>query len=64
MWCTYFHVLDQVFEPFVSTKAAGKGTGLGLATCQRIVELAGGQIQALNRSEGGAELRFTWPVAD
>ena len=57
-------VLDQVFEPFVSTKAAGKGTGLGLATCQRIVELAGGQIQALNRSEGGAELRFTWPAAD
>jgi signal transduction histidine kinase len=57
-------VLDQVFEPFVSTKAAGKGTGLGLATCQRIVELGGGQIQALNRPEGGAELRFTWPAAD
>ncbi|MFT5587051.1 MAG: two-component system NtrC family sensor kinase, partial [Cognaticolwellia sp.] len=57
-------VLDQVFEPFVSTKEAGKGTGLGLATCQRIVELAGGQIQALNRVEGGAELRFSWPAAE
>ena len=57
-------LLDQVFEPFVSTKEAGKGTGLGLATCQRIVELGGGQIQALNRVEGGAELRFTWPAAE
>ncbi|MED5373202.1 MAG: ATP-binding protein [Myxococcota bacterium] len=56
-------VIGRVFEPFVSTKEAGKGTGLGLATCQRIVEMAGGEIQARNLPQGGAEVSFTWPGA-
>jgi two-component system NtrC family sensor kinase len=48
-------VLDTLFEPFVTTKPAGTGTGLGLAVCQTIIERAGGRIRARNTvSEDGA----------
>ncbi len=47
-------ILDQVFDPFVTTKAAGQGTGLGLAVCYTIVERLGGTIEAANLPQGGA----------
>ena len=46
---------DKLFEPFTTTKPAGKGTGLGLAVTHAIVESLGGDIQASNRAEGGAK---------
>lgn len=36
--------LTRIFEPFYTTKAPGKGRGLGLAVCQRIIDQAGGRI--------------------
>ena len=56
-------IIDQVFDPFVTTKAAGQGTGLGLAVCYTIVERLGGSIEAGNRTEGGAAFQVRLPAA-
>ncbi len=45
-------VRDRLFEPFVTTKEVGKGTGLGLAVCRGLVESAGGSIELEDGAEG------------
>ncbi len=50
------NVLEQLFEPYVTTKP--KGTGLGLAIVKKIVEEHGGMIQAKNSVDGGAQVRI------
>lgn len=37
-------ILPTLFEPFVSSKPVGEGTGLGLAVCRGLLEDVGGQI--------------------
>lgn len=56
-------ILEQVFDPFVTTKAPGQGTGLGLAVCHTIVDELGGSIEAANRQQGGAAFEVTLPAA-
>jgi signal transduction histidine kinase len=56
-------ILDQVFDPFVTTKPAGQGTGLGLAVCHTIVDRLGGSIRAENRAGGGASFEVSLPAA-
>jgi signal transduction histidine kinase len=36
--------LEKIWEPFFTTKPEGKGTGLGMGICRRIVEDHGGRI--------------------
>lgn len=52
--------LDQVFEPYVTSKE--KGTGLGLAIVKKIIEEHGGSIYAQNAETGGAYIMVTLPV--
>ena len=56
-------VRDHLFEPFVTTKAVGRGTGLGLAVCHTIVERAGGTLSAGPASSGGARFEVSLPAA-
>jgi signal transduction histidine kinase len=56
-------VRDKLFEPFVTTKAAGRGTGLGLAVCRAIVERIGGAIRVEAAPTGGARFVVELPVA-
>ena len=52
-------MLEQIFEPFHTTKT--HGLGLGLAVCRTIVTAHGGKLWATNNPERGATFHFTLP---
>jgi len=56
-------VRDRLFEPFVTTKDVGEGTGLGLAVCRGLVESAGGEIGVDASYEQGARVYVVLPAA-
>jgi two-component system, NtrC family, sensor kinase len=57
-------VVAQLFEPFVTTKEIGKGTGLGLAVCRGLVEAAGGSITLDREYARGARFVVELPVRE
>ncbi len=54
--------LENVFDPFFSTKAPGKGTGLGLAVSYMIIQQLGGSIRISSREGVGSTVLLTLPV--
>ena len=55
--------LPRLFEPFFTTAAPGRGTGLGLALCHATMERFGGAISARNREGRGASFELRFPIA-
>lgn len=53
--------LDQVFEPFYSSKT--NGLGMGLAISRGIIEAHGGRLRAQNNEAGGTTFTITLPTA-
>jgi two-component system C4-dicarboxylate transport sensor histidine kinase DctB len=48
-------------EPFVTSKGAGEGLGLGLFICDTIINDAGGKLTFGNRADGGAVFTVRLP---
>jgi len=57
------HLLDKVCEPFVTTKPAGRGTGLGLALVYRIIKEHAGDLRISSSPGRGTTVTVRLPLA-
>ena len=57
-------VVERIFEPFYSTKAVGKGSGMGLAVVHGIVHEHGGHIVVDTLAGRGTTMRILLPPAE
>ncbi len=56
--------LARVTEPFFTTKEEGKGTGMGLAICRRVVEEHRGTLRIRSELGKGTTVTLHLPVAN
>lgn len=57
-------VRDRLFEPFVTTKPVGEGTGLGLAVVHATADDHGGRVEVGRSELGGAVFELVLPLTD
>jgi len=55
-------VRQDIFKPFFTTKAVGKGTGLGLYICHEIVVKHGGTLKLVDADGPGAAFEIRLPA--
>jgi len=56
-------IRPRLFEPFVTGKPPGKGTGLGLHICKTLLNSVGADIELLDTGPDGSRFRITWRKA-
>jgi two-component system NtrC family sensor kinase len=54
--------LKNIFDPFFTTKSPGKGNGLGLSVCLRIIEIFAGTIAVKSSPGAGSTFTISLPV--
>jgi signal transduction histidine kinase len=56
--------LNQIFDPFFSTRPKGVGTGLGLSTTQKIIKNHGGEMTAFSQLGKGSTFHVFLPIIE
>lgn len=54
-------IASRIFDPLFTTKDVGKGTGVGLAYCHRVIAAHGGSIRLIQSATQGAVFRVLLP---